>query len=245
MAFKVEPAWDPQLARRFWNDWGSHHLGDASIGDEALRRGEVALSLLRQCSLDNPGIIEFGCGNGWLSEKLLAFGSVTGVDLADKMIEEARRRVPRGTFHIGDALTIDLPAEAYDVSITLETFAQVQSQPRFVEVMARALRKGGHLILITQNRIVYSRRSNIAPLAAGQIRTWVTMRELHRMLKSRFQILDAFTFEPAGDLGFLRYVNSRKLNNVAARVFSQQSIQHLKERLGLGQTLAVLARRRA
>jgi len=236
--------WDLDAQRKFWNEWDTRYLQDATIGDQALRRGDAAISLLKGCSLREPHIVELGCGNGWLAEKLAVYGPVTGVDIADQAITEARRRVPSGMFHAGDALSLDLPAEAFDVVVTLEMFSHVPSQLRFVQLMARVLKKGGYLILATQNRTVYMRRKNIAPPAEGQLRRWVTMRELLNELRPHFEILRATTIQPAGELGFLRIINSAKLNGLVSKVIPKPSLERLKERCGLGQTLIVLARKR-
>jgi len=108
MSVEFEKNWDIEEQRRFWNDWDREHLSETTIGADALRRCGVALELLRSCGLRRPRIVEFGCGNGWLAEKLVKFGPVTGIDLADHAIEEARRRVPEGNFLCGDALNMDL-----------------------------------------------------------------------------------------------------------------------------------------
>src|SRR5215469_3255141 len=236
--------WDLEAQRKFWNEWDARYLQDSTIGDQALRRGEAAISLLKSCSLERPHIVEFGCGNGWLAEKLVEFGPVTGVDIAESAIAEARRRVPGGTFYAGDALSLDLADEIFDVVVTLEMLSHVPSQPGFVQLMARVLKKGGYLILTTQNRTVYMRRRGISPPAEGQFRRWVTMRELRNQLHPYFDLLKATTLQPAGDLGFLGIINSTRLNRLVAKMIPRASLEHLKERFGLGQTLIVLAQKR-
>lgn len=244
MNFKLSHTWDYETQRSFWNTWDARHLSEETLGDEARRRGDVALSLVQKCGLNRPRIIEFGCGNGWLAERLASLGSVTGVDIADQVLEEARQRVPGGTFLAGDALSMDLPAEEFDLAVTLEMLAQVPDQSRFVDVLARSLRKDGYLVLITQNRTVYGRRDDIVPVVPGQYRHWLTMRELRRLLHGHFYVQRAFTFEPAGHRSFLRIVNSPRLNGLAAHLVPQNNLNHLKELLGLGQSLVVLARKR-
>lgn len=234
-------SWDYDSQRKFWNEWDGGHLGDATIGSGALRRGETVISLLQACALQQPHILELGCGNGWLAEKLIAFGHLTGVDVADEAIVEARRRVPGGTFYAGDALRLDLPTAAFDVVITLETFSHVPNQPLFVELMARVLREAGCLILTTQNRTVYTRRNDVGPPAEGQLRRWVTMRELRSILLPHFHVLKAFTIQPSGNGGFLRIVNSVKLNWLLTKAVPRLRLERLKEKCGLGQTLIVLA----
>jgi hypothetical protein len=54
-----------------------------------------------------------------------------------------------------------------------------------------------------------------------------------------------FTVEPSGHLGLLRIVNSRKLNALPCSLFGADRIKRLKEFLGLGQTIVLLARNRA
>jgi SAM-dependent methyltransferase len=235
---------DYESQRRFWNEWDAQYLQGSTIGMEALRRGQTVISLLQSLSLETPRLLELGCGNGWLAERLIAFGPVTGVDIADEAIEEARRRVPGGTFFAGDALSLDLPTGAFDVVIALETFSHVPSQPLFVALMARVLRRGGYLILTTQNRTVYARRKNVRPPAPGQLRRWVTMGELRSMLAPQFHILKAFTIQPAGNVGFLRIINSARINWLLSQVFPRPVLESLKEKCGLGQTLIVVAQRR-
>jgi 2-polyprenyl-3-methyl-5-hydroxy-6-metoxy-1,4-benzoquinol methylase len=155
--------WDLEAQRAFWNDWGDRCLKQDTLGKQAIRRGDTALSLLRGLELVDPKILEFGCGNGWLAEKLAAFGSITGVDIADEGIEEAARRVTTGVFYAGDALSLHLPEEEFDVVVTLETFTSIPDQLGFVDLIARVLRPRGYLILTSPNRSVYSRCSNVPP----------------------------------------------------------------------------------
>jgi 2-polyprenyl-3-methyl-5-hydroxy-6-metoxy-1,4-benzoquinol methylase len=237
-------AWDSERQRQFWNEWDARHLQVDTLGCEALRRGDVILSMLKDLRIDAPHILELGCGNGWLAEKLVAFGPVTGVDISEVAIAEARRRVPGERFCIGDALRMDLPMEAFDVVVTLETLSHVSNQNQFICVIARVLKRHGYLLLATQNRTIYMRRGDVGAPAVGQIRRWVTMRELRGMLKPYFDISKAFTIQPAGRRGFLRFVNSATLNKLCSKVIPELYLHRFKEMCGLGQTLIVLARKR-
>jgi hypothetical protein len=71
------------------------------------------------------------------------------------------------------------------------------------------------------------------------------MRQLKTMLRPSFRVLRALTIQPSGDRGFLRIVNSVKLNTMMTKVIPSPMLERWKEMLGLGQTLAVLARKRA
>ena len=235
--------WDSESQRRFWNDWDVQHLQEATLGREALRRGDVVLNLLRSLGLQRPRILEIGCANGWLAEHLQEIGPVTGVDISDLAIEAARRRAPGAAFVAGDILQLDFPHGCCDVVVTLETFSHVADQRRFIEIAAELLSNAGYLILVTQNRSVCLRNSRIKPPVEGQLRRWVNRRELRALLSPHFRCLQLFTIEPSGNRGFLRLVNSPKLNAALGLVFPRERIRTLKERLGCGQTIIALARK--
>lgn len=226
----------------WWNSWDRQFL--RALDPATLRRGDTVLSLLRSLDLSEANILEVGCGNGWLCGRLLEFGRVTGVDIADSAIEEAKRRVPNGTFFTGDFCSLHLPPACFDVALTLETLSHVPDQIDFIRCLAAVLKPKGHVILVTQNRVVYSRRSDVAPQGVGQIRRWVTMRQLRSMIAPHFDVKRAFTIQPSGHVGFLRIVNSARINRTLSRVISPSTLESLKERVGLGQTLVVLAQRR-
>jgi SAM-dependent methyltransferase len=119
----------------------------------------------------------------------------------------------------------------------------VVDQPAFINRIRDVLKPGGYLILTTQNRLVFERRSGVNPPASGQLRRWVSPRELRQLIRRDFVIRRFTTLLPEGQLGFLRLVNSTRLNRLLGRVFSQKVLERTKERLGFGQTIAVLAQR--
>jgi 2-polyprenyl-3-methyl-5-hydroxy-6-metoxy-1,4-benzoquinol methylase len=228
--------------RSWWNSWDQEHLG--SLDRDSLRRGATVLSLLKSLPLRSPNILEVGCGNGWLCEKLVEIGRVTGVDIADSAIADARCRVPNATFFSGDFSSLKLPVSQFDVALTLETLSHVPDQKEFVRNLAAVLKHRGYLIVVTQNRTVYSRRSNVGPQGVCQIRHWLTMHELLKMLRPLFKLKRAFTIQPSGDKGFLRIVNSARINRVLSLAISPPILESLKEMAGFGQSLVVLTQRR-
>jgi 2-polyprenyl-3-methyl-5-hydroxy-6-metoxy-1,4-benzoquinol methylase len=168
MSLDSTTSWGAEKGRNHWNEWVKRDGRDTVMGREPLRRGETVISLLKGCNLQQPHMLELGCSHGWFAEKLAAFGPVTGVDIADDAIEQARRRVPSGTFYASDLPDIDLPLETFDVVITLETISEVSNQRGFVELAARVLKQPGYLILTVPNQTVYSRRSQTRPPAHGR-----------------------------------------------------------------------------
>ena len=190
-------------------------------------------------------ILEIGCGTGWLCDRLGAFGSVTGIDLADAVIERARVRVPQARFLAGDFATAPLAPASFDAVVTLETIAHVRDQQAFVARIHEILRPGGVLLLTTQNRFVMERRSDAMRQQPGQLRDWLTLRRVRALVRPHFAILEATTLVPGGDLGILRVVGSYKVNRLAQMFAPEATVTRWKERLGFGQTLVLAARRPA
>lgn len=226
--------------RRMWNLWNAR-AREQQQSYVALRQAEVVDRWLHGAR--DLEILDAGCGAGWLCERLLAHGRVTGVDLADEVVARAALRVPSAKFVAGDLMTLDLPVQAYDVVVSLEVLSHVADQPALIERFAKLMKVGGELMLATQNRPILERWSEVGPPEPGQLRHWVDARTLRRLLRPHFEIDQLISLVPVGDQGFLRVTQSVKLNKLLSAVFKESRITALKERLMLGHTLMVRARR--
>ena len=75
-----------------------------------------------------PCVLDVGCGDGILLDFLQErwgkdmIGAYTGVDLAEGMVVEARRRYPKATFFHQDFLTFEEKKGSYDTLIFNEAF---------------------------------------------------------------------------------------------------------------------------
>ena len=234
--------WDSDSQRKFWNAWDTQHL--QTVGEETRRRGDEVFGLISSLNLERPRILEIGCGNGWLTERLLSFGPVTGVDIADAAIQEARRRVPSAEFHSGNILEMGLPHNSFDVVVTLETFSHVADQPKLIEVIANLLRDRGYLILPTQNRSIYMRKQSHCTSTRRSVAALGDDAGIAAAVVGLCECLRSGAVERGGNLGPLGVVNSVKVTSFLSRIFSKERVVRAKERLGLGQTLVMLARKR-
>lgn len=228
----------------YWNEWNQTWREGRSVLDPASERRRIfVLTTMRDLFYDHPSrnyhFLEIGCGTGWLVEDLLRFGRVDATDLAADVVTRAQERIPQARFFPGDFNAIDFPA-LYDAVVCLEAIAHVPDRVRFVGKIAEVLHPGGYLILTTQNRYVFERMES----AAGRkhpFSDWLTRKDVRDALEKRFRILRLTTIFPAGHLGVLRLVNSTKL---AALVQIFGDTERIKERLGFGQTITVLAQKR-
>jgi 2-polyprenyl-3-methyl-5-hydroxy-6-metoxy-1,4-benzoquinol methylase len=221
----------------YWNEWNKcreSELGNVSLDQAALiehwLKGRSGLKIL-----------DVGCGTGWLCDRLVKFGEVTGTDLADRVIARAQARVPAARFFAGDFMELEF-GQTFDVVTCLEVLSHVADQRAFIVKVAQLLRPGGELLLATQNRFVLQ-RSDVLPPGEGQIRHWVDRRELRRLLKAQFHVAEMTTRTPEGHCGILRAVNSVKLNRLSAALVGEERVRRLKEYLGFGWTIMIRANR--
>lgn len=235
----------PPLAdqARFWDRWNAA-ARETHISGSSERQWQAIESLLRAGNGQALDIIDVGCGTGWTCERLAAFGRVTGTDLAESVIERARARLPQVRFLCGDFFALDLPMASFDVAVCLEVLSHVADQHAFLARLAALLKPGGRLILCTQNRPVLERWDSVSPRDPAQIRHWVDARELRRLLSPHFTGIAVQSLFPVGNRGFLRIVNSPRLNALLGSVVSPARLTRLKERAMLGHTLLATAKRR-
>ena len=229
-----------------WDTWNSKYRDlDAtqSLDEACKRRMQEVLRAIAQLDLRGSRLLEVGCGTGWLSSKLTAFGQVAAVDLGKEIIDAAKERHPEIDFRSGDIHSVDFEPGSFDAIVTLETFSHVPDQAAFVRRLSQLLKPNGSLLLTTQNKWVFERKAGIGP-AVGYTRQWVDVKTLKRLLQPQFSICSLTTLEPDGHLGVLKVVNSRKVNRVVSSMLGKARIKRLKEQAGFGQTIFVTCKKK-
>lgn len=229
--------------RSAWNRWNAE-AREKSVGGVSTLQAETAEKWLNEIGRHDLNILDAGCGTGWFCQRLLQYGSVTGIDLADEVVERAATRIPQARFVAGDVFTVPLAPASFDVITSFEVLSHVADQPGFLRQLAHLLRPHGTLILATQNRPVLERWSEIPGPLPGQIRRWVDGKTLRRLLEGDFVIDELTSVLMVGDQGYLRFTNSRLFNWPVAILLGRQRRNRLKEKLLLGHTLMVRAHKR-
>jgi hypothetical protein len=70
------------------------------------------------------------------------------------------------------------------------------------------------------------------------------MRDLKDLLSHHFVALHSETIVPGGNRGILRLINSNKVERAIETIIHPDHMVKLKERVGLGKSLVVLAQKR-
>ena len=99
-----------------------------------------------------PGthVLELGCGTGAMTRRMLDRGArVTGIDLAEPMLERARRRAPEADLRRADLLELDLgePVDRVLLSFVLHEMAEPIRRGALATA-ARHLADGGRLVVL-------------------------------------------------------------------------------------------------
>jgi len=241
----IKSASTPDLTeqQRFWNTWNTTLRDPKNLTSWSLKRGETIVELVRSLAIEHPKILDFGCGTGWLTEKLAEFGETTGIDLAARVIEAAQSRAPHIKFIAGDIFQTPLSRAYYDVVVSQEVIAHIPDQVAYLDRAAEVLKSRGYLIITTPNKFVMD-RSDWQDQPPEHIEHWLTMGSLKGLLRRRFHILRTSTIVPLGNRGILRFINSCKINAAMRLLVSYDDLERFKGWIGCGYNLVVLAQKR-
>ena len=112
----------------------------------------------QRAKLRGAQVLDVGCGGGLLCETLVRAGAqVTGVDLAEGMIEVAKMHAAEQSlsidYRVADAESlVATHAGAFDVVTCMEMLEHVPSPDATVATLARLVRPGGSVFISTINR---------------------------------------------------------------------------------------------
>jgi 2-polyprenyl-3-methyl-5-hydroxy-6-metoxy-1,4-benzoquinol methylase len=232
----------PSLAdqEQYWNArWDQTRTPNQLMA----RRGDTLLNILRSLPLQNPKILDLGCGTGWFTGKLAQLGEATGIDLSETAIAIAKSQFPHVKFMATNLFEHPLPAKHFDVIVSQEVIAHVQDQVGYVERIAATLKPHGYLVITTANKFMVERVS-WPQQPPSHIEKWFTLRLFKRLLNSHFRVLKTMTIMPVGDRGIYSIINSRKLNIVLGWMIANHRLEAFKEWAGLGYTLIAVAQKR-
>jgi 2-polyprenyl-3-methyl-5-hydroxy-6-metoxy-1,4-benzoquinol methylase len=114
-----------------------------------------AMRTLKRCRNlpDDARILDVGCGDGFHLSLLREYGNkkwnLEGIDLDRRAVDAATRAGLK--VHLGSVEEIDLPTESYDLVFMIQTIEHVEKPDAVLRAIYRLLRKGGRLVIVTDN----------------------------------------------------------------------------------------------
>lgn len=150
---------------------------------------------------ENIKILEIGCGEGLLGEKILRIHkkvSYTGLDIENDILEEAKANCPNGAFFIGSAYQLDeFKEQQYDLIIVSEVLEHLEHPGKALDNIETLSSK--YFIYSVPREPVW-RVLNIIRLkyinklgnTPGHIKHW-SKRGFKKMISNHFKVIDFVT----------------------------------------------------
>ncbi|MEO9132914.1 MAG: class I SAM-dependent methyltransferase [Sphingomonas sp.] len=92
--------------------------------------------------------LDVGCGEGRFCRMLAERGIRTvGIDPTKVLIDEAKRRHPKGEYRIGRGEQLDFPDASFDLVVSYLSLIDIPDLAPAITEMARVLRPGGALLI--------------------------------------------------------------------------------------------------
>jgi 2-polyprenyl-3-methyl-5-hydroxy-6-metoxy-1,4-benzoquinol methylase len=233
----------------YWNErWESQK----SPNDWQKQRAEAILGMIRDLSLESPRILDLGCATGWMTKLLSELGHAEGVDLSEAAIAKAKSQFPGIQFTAGDLYEISLTSDPVDLVVCQEVIAHVSDQPLLIHRISEVIKPGGYLIISAANKFVMDRlRDSDGIVGVGaedpdeHIKKWLDMKGLKRLIEPYFTVIRTTSVIPMGERGWLRVINSHKLNKAVAWLISQRRLDTLKARMGVGYSIVAIGQKKS
>jgi len=233
--------------RRFWNSHWQRAEERRVLNSWTERRAQTILQIIRELPIQRPRILDFGCGLGWFTEMLADVGEPWGIDLSPEAIAMAKSRRPDIHYVAGDVYKTDLPKGHFDVVVSQEVIAHVENQPKYIERVAQVHKPNGYLIITTGNRFVMDRLGSVGWIQypSEHIENELSRKQMKRLLQPHYKVLQLRTIIPHGTRGILRVINSYRLASLLSPIVGREKLDEIKERVGLGWQMVVLAQKKA
>ena len=217
-----------ELSERLRRQW-AESAQDWIETDQAVRTG-----LLDRWMLDALGdvcgksVIDIGCGEGRFSRLLSKLGaSVTGVDLTEAFIAQARAISASETYMLGDAESLrEIEDEKFDLAVSYIVLVDLLDYRSAINAAFRVLRPGGRFVV-----------SNIHPMRSSQSGGWVTQAD-----RKLFYPVDDYTREGAREFNWWgrRFVNMHRTlsSHISAFLSAGFTLSALREPVPSSEELA-------
>lgn len=139
---------------RWWQDVYREDLPQGFFSFEMRRRLEVVTALLTAQiqSMDNPDVLECGCGPGDILELLAPLRcKLTGLDLNPRYLDLAAEKVPAATLFDANVEQLPFPDASFDVVYAVGVFQYLSDERAAAREICRVTKDGGVVLISFAN----------------------------------------------------------------------------------------------
>jgi ubiquinone/menaquinone biosynthesis C-methylase UbiE len=139
---------------RWWQDVYREDLPRGFFSFEMRRRRELVIHQLTAQieSMDNPDVLECGCGPGDILELLAPLRcKLTGLDLNPRYLNLAAGRVPGATLIDGNVEQLPFPDASFDVVYAVGVFQYLKDERTAAREICRVTKEGGVVLISFAN----------------------------------------------------------------------------------------------
>ena len=214
-----EVIWTKDKVARFWNYYSTSKAVEDNYFSKQL--GDTIIAFVKRYIRLSGDILDYGCGPGFLIEKLLNAGfncwGLDGVESNIKIIKDKFGNIPhfKGGYY-AEVLPTTLQDNQFDVVFLVETIEHLLKDDlqAIVHELHRLTKIGGKLIITTRNNEKLSANQIICPDCGcvfhpmQHITTWTTNSLSELMSKAGYKkiICTATTFRPKTIWGFYKNI---------------------------------------
>jgi 2-polyprenyl-3-methyl-5-hydroxy-6-metoxy-1,4-benzoquinol methylase len=189
--------WTDEQLSSFWSYYAEQRQEDYFTG----QFGDRILTLTHGYYRADARVCDYGCGYGFLLEKLLRSHHAAGCDFTEANVEAVRQRLGShpnfaGAFRIGEPP----PAGQFDAVYVVETVEHVlpRHEAQFFENVAAVLRPGGVVIVTTPHAENLEGDTVYCPGCRHAFHRWQHVRSfdaasLTEFFRRRFDAVGTFT----------------------------------------------------
>jgi SAM-dependent methyltransferase len=206
--------------------------------------------------IEDPRILDVGCGTGANLEMLSQFGSAEGVDVSDEALEFCRKKglaVQKGL-----AETLPYPDETFDITTALDVVEHLDDDIAGLKEMHRATKSGGYSLIfvpafmwlwgvqddISHHRIRYTRKQIVEQLEKAGFEveraTYANFTFFAPILAGR-TLMGITGIKPESE----NNITISALNGVFGKVFSAERFWLKNFNFPFGVSIVVVARKNA
>jgi SAM-dependent methyltransferase len=138
--------------RRYYENSGFFNFGYWGAGARSQREASEALvdQMVARIADKRGRILDVACGLGGSTKQLMrtyAPELITGINISEAQIADARALAPGCAFQVMDAAKLDFPDNHFDAVICIEAACHFDTRDKFLKEAHRVLKPGGSLAL--------------------------------------------------------------------------------------------------